>query len=185
MKTTILKVFLLLIGCIMVSCGSQKQMASAEDMAQLEELVKNKSFRLNARWANPLATQSINAVAASGLLAPGSSPNQIEIIGTTSYLEVKNDSVFAILPYYGERQFASTYNPQDVGIQFNGIPEDFKIEYDEKKQRYEMEFDIINDQGEVFNINATLFPKLSTIFYINSNERTTIGYSGPMEAIKE
>jgi hypothetical protein len=169
----------------MVSCGSQKETASAEEMAKLEELVNSKSFRLNARWANPMATQGINAVAASGLLPPGSTPNRIDIIGTASYLEVKNDSGFAILPYFGERQFGSTYNPQDVGIQFKGVPKDFEIEYNEKKQRYEMEFDIINEQGEGFNINATLFPNLNTIFYINSNERRTIGYSGTMNKIPE
>ena len=166
------------------SCGSQKQTVSPEQTEQLEEMVTNKSFLLDARWANPLATRSINAIASAGLLQPGSNPNRIDIIGTTSYLKVQNDSVFAQLPYYGERQFGSTYNPADVGIQFKGIPKDFKILFNEKKQHYEFEFDIVNDQGEGFNINGTLFPNLNTIFYINSNERLTIGYSGVVEKPK-
>jgi hypothetical protein len=185
MKTTVLKLAFLVFGVTLVSCGSQKETVSPEQIAQLEEMVNTKSFHLDARWANPLATQSINSIAAAGLLPPGSNPNRIDIIGTASYLEVKNDSVFAILPYYGERQFGSTFNPQEVGIQFKGVPKNLEIDYNEKKQHYEFEFDIINDHGESFNVNGTLFRNLNTTFYINSTERMTIGYSGTVEEIQD
>lgn len=178
MKTTILNRFLVLIGFVLAACSSQKQAVAPEDKAKLEEMVNSKSFYLDARWANPLATQSINSIASAGLLAPGSNPNRIDIMGTASYLEIKNDSVFAILPYYGERQFGSTYNPQEAGIQFEGIPEDLEISYNEKKQQYNFEFDIVNEHGEGFNVNGTLFPNFKTNFYINSTERMTIGYWG-------
>lgn len=185
MKTTIPYFFLLMIVIAVVGCSSQKQTISETDKAKLEEMVNSKSFYLDARWANPLATQSINSIASAGLLAPGSNPNRIDIIGTASYLKIKNDSVYAILPYYGERQFGSTYNPQEVGIQFKGVPEDLKLEYDEKKQQYNFEFDIVNEHGEGFNVNGTLFPNFKTNFYINSTERMTIGYWGTIEGLKE
>lgn len=183
MKTRILKY--LLISFALVACGGQKQVITAEDKAKLEEMVNTKSFRLEARWANPLANQSINAISSAGLLPPGSNPNRIDIRGTTSYLEIKKDSVFAILPYYGERQFGGAYNPQEVGIQFKGIPKDLEIRYDGKEQRYTFEFDIINDYGEGFNVNGTLFPNFKTNFYINSTERTTIGYWGNVEDLEK
>ena len=185
MKNSSITVFLLLTAVVLVSCGGQKQAATAEEMAQLEEMVNAKTFELNARWANPLASQSINAISSAGLLPPGSNPNRIDIIGTSSFIKVEQDSVFAILPYYGERQFGGAYNPQEVGIKFKGVPEAFEISYNEKKQHYELEFDITNEHGEAFNINGTLFPNLRTVFYINSTERRTIGYSGYVDALEE
>ncbi|MEO0573671.1 MAG: DUF4251 domain-containing protein [Bacteroidota bacterium] len=182
MKTTILKYVWL--GLVLVSCGGQKQAVSEEDQSKLEEMVNTKSLYLNARWANPLANQSINAISSAGLLPPGSNPNRIDIIGTASYLEIKKDSVFAILPYYGERQFGNTYNRQEVGIQFKGPPEDLEIRYNEKKKYYSFKFDISNQAGERFNVSGTLFPNFRTNFYINSTERRTIGYWGNVEELK-
>ena len=163
---------------LLAACSSQKVSYTAAEKAQLEEMVTAKTFRLRAQWANPLATTSVSAIVNSGLLLPGSSPNRIDIMSTTAYLEVSPDSVSAQLPYYGERQIANTYNPADVGIQFNGAPEDLKIKYNEKKDSYYFSFDIVNDLGEGFNVNGTLFPNLKTNFYINSTQRFTIGYFG-------
>ena len=184
MKTTyfmLLGAALMLIG----ACGSQKVVYTTAEKAQLEEMVNTPSFRLRAEWANPLATRSVSALATAGFLPPGSSPNRINIMASTAYLEVTKDSVRAQLPYYGESQFSSTYNPADVGIQFNGVPKDFKVEYLEKKQAYYFTFDIINDRGEGFNVNGTLFPNLRTTFYINSTQRLTIGYTGLVDAIEK
>ncbi|MEM1336335.1 MAG: DUF4251 domain-containing protein [Bacteroidota bacterium] len=177
MKTTTL-VVCCTIALGLLSCGSQKPSYTEAEKNQLEEMIDAKTFRLNPRWANPLATRTVNVLATSGLLQPGSTPNRIDIIGTTAYLEVTQDSVRAELPYYGERQFGSIYNSANAGIQFKGVPEDFKVEYNEKKGSYYFTFDIINDLGEGFNVNGTLFPNLKTTFYINSTERLTIGYTG-------
>ncbi len=163
---------------VVAACSSKRMVFSEAEKTALEEMVNNRSFRLTAQWANPLATQGINALVSSGLLQPGSSPNRIDIIGTTAYLNVKGDSVTAQLPYYGERQFSNTYNPTNVGIQFDGIARDVELVYDEKKEVYDFSFYILNDLGEGFNVNGTLFPNLKTTFYINSTQRFTIGYTG-------
>ncbi len=163
---------------LLSGCGSQKVSYTPEEKAQLTEMVNANSFRLRAQWANPMASTSVTAVLNSGLLLPGNSPNRIDIMSTTAYLEIGPDNVSAQLPYYGERQIANTYNPTDVGIQFKGVPDDLKIEYNEKKDTYSFSFDIVNDLGEGFNVNGTLFPNLRTIFYVNSTQRFTIGYVG-------
>ena len=184
MKTTyviLASAALILIG----ACGSQKASYTAFEKAQLEEMVNTTTFRLRAQWANPLATRTVSALATSGLLPPWNSPNRIDVMSSTAYLEIYPDSVSARLPYFGERQVGSTYNPADVGIQFNGVPEDFKMEYIDKKQAYYFTFDIVNDRGEGFNVNGTLFPNLKTIFYINSTQRFTIGYTGVVVDIKK
>ena len=177
MKSTIFTMLfavLLLVG----ACGSQKVVYTPSEKAKFEEMVDAASFRLIAEWANPLATRSVSALATAGFLPPGSSPNRINIMASTAFLYVTKDSVHAQLPYYGERQVGNTYNQANVGIQFKGAPKDFKLEYQEKKESYYFAFYIINDQGEGFNVNGTLFPNLRTTFYINSTQRLTIGYTG-------
>ena len=183
MKTRI--VLTLGIGLLLLACGSQKEVISEADRAKLEGMVNAKTMYLDAEWANPLATRSINSVASAGLLPPGSNPNRIDIIGTASYIKIHKDSVSAILPYYGERQFGSTYNQKEVGIQFEGVPDAFEMEYDAKKQAYTFEFDIVNEFGEGFNVSGTLFPNFKTNFYINSTERMTIGYWGSVKDLEE
>ena len=176
MKKNVLALVALVTLGTLLSCGSQKSMPSAEELAALKQQIDNKELDLRARWANPLGTRSINAIASAGLLPPGSSANRIEITGTASFLRIQNDSVFAKLPYYGERQFASTYNPQDVGINFEGVPKDLSIDF---------QFDIVNELGEGFNVNGTVYPNNAATFYVNSTQRLTIGYSGFLNKVSE
>ena len=178
MKTKNIGFLFIGLGFLFFSCGGQKEIASEANMAKLEEMVNKKDIRINAQWANPLSTNSMNAIAAAGLLPLGSNPSRINIVGSTSYLEVKNDSVIAHLPYYGERQFGGAYNQEDAGIRFEGIPKDLEIRYNEKKQHYNLKFDIANEFGEGFNISGILYPNLRANFNIFSTKRNTISYSG-------
>lgn len=174
---------LAVITATVIACSSSKDATYApEAIAQFHELVQNDSLRINARWANPMGTQSMNAIANAGLLPPGSAVNRIDLIGTSSFLEIKGDSVKAHLPYYGERQMAGVYNSNDVGIEFNGVPKDFAMVFNEKKKVYEMFFNIKNND-EAFDVNAVLFPNRKIIMYINSSQRLTIQYQGVFSEI--
>ena len=170
------------LALLSMACANKKTATSPEQLAKLQEMVDSNAFRLDAQWANPLATQGVNAIAVSGLLPLGrSTPNRIDIFGTPSYIEFKNDSVFAILPYYGERQFMRKYPPTDAGIRFKGVPRDLEIAFDEKKRQYNFNFDIKSDTGEGFTVNGILFGNMNTTFYINSTDRLSIAYSGSIK----
>ena len=163
---------------LIFSCSSSKKTSfTAEQKDEFHKLVQSKSFKITAKWANPLATQSMNAVANAGLLAPGNTINRIDLTGTASFLEVKGDSVSANLPYYGERQIAGAYNSSAIGIQFNGLAKDFKMSYNEKREAYEMQF-LATHKTEVFNINAVLFINNAATIYVNSSQRLAINYQG-------
>ena len=174
----------LIILLVLSACGSSKPSYTSEQIEELNKLVESKSFLFEAEFANPLATQSMNAVSNAGLLPPGSAVNRINLMGTNNFLEVKGDTVSANLPYYGERQIAGAYNNSDVGIQFNGVSENFKMSYNETKAAYEFEFTAKN-KSEIFNINGVLFANNTVSLYVNSSQRLTINYQGILKELSE
>lgn len=181
-----LSILITIITCIVLTaCSATKKAKYSE--AQLKDfkaLVEARNFEFEARWANPMGTQSMNAIANAGLLAPGSTVNRIDLIGTASIFMVKGDSVIADLPYYGERQMGGAYNPNDIGIKFKGVPEKFELNFNEKKQAYEMQFNI-NNGTEAFNVNGVLFPNKRAMLFINTSQRLTIQYQGDFEELDE
>ena len=80
---TILKLGLLASIALFLACSaSSKTTATPEEIAAMEKMISNKQFEIQAQWAQPMATQSLNSIANSGLLPPGSTASQIDISGT-------------------------------------------------------------------------------------------------------
>lgn len=164
-------------------CGSQKQIVpSAVQVEALNALVKEKAFVIDITVARPLATGAVSRIANSGLLPPGSNVSRIDLTGMSSYLKVANDSVFAEIPYYGERQLPTTYNPNNTGVRFKNTPEDFEIVQNNRTQGYTIRFNVANGT-EAFAVIAEIFPNLSSTVNINSSHRTPIWYSGEVEKL--
>ena len=132
----------------------------------------------------PLTTNSLNQISNAGLLPPGSVANRINLIGNANYLRIKGDSISAFLPYFGERQLAGGYNNNNVGIQFNGIPKEYSVTKDEKKQQHNIRFNI-NNNTENFQVYITVFPNMTATMNINSSHRFAISYSGFVSSIEK
>lgn len=159
------------------SCKSGAESFTAAEMNELDELIKSKAIEFEADWAIPFATNSLNQISNANLLPPGSSASRINLNGNPNFLKIKGDSVSAYLPYYGERQFGVVYNNSNVGIQFNGILEDYEVEKDEEKQSYKIRFKV-SATSDYYNVFITVFPNLRTYIDINSNQRLIISYQG-------
>ena len=95
MKKTLV---LLLVGALMLSCGSRKNV-DATTNPELNEWISNRSFEIESNFAMPMNTAAVNAVLNSGILGPGNNSNQISLIGTTNFLKIKGDSIEANLPF--------------------------------------------------------------------------------------
>lgn len=175
---------LIVLSMVLLGCSAANKVKDAEELRTLHELMASKAFRFKAQTANPMATRSMNAVANSGLIQPGSTVNRIDIIGIDNYLVIKGDSVMADLPYYGERQIAGAYNSTQIGILFNGIPNRFQMEFIDKRKAYEILFNISN-RTEVYDVTMVVFPNKNTSVHINSSQRLTISYHGAISALKE
>lgn len=180
-----MKRFLVLFMVIVfLGCGSGKERGTEAQRELVEELIENRTLEFEALWALPLTTQEMNAIANAGLLRPGDNPNRINLIGNDNYLRIKGDTVSAYLPYYGTQQLNVQYNPREQGIQFNEEALDLIVEYNDKKDRYEIRFSASKGQ-EGFIVFLTVFPNMSAILRVNSSSRNFIGYEGKIRELKE
>ncbi|APQ19067.1 DUF4251 domain-containing protein [Maribacter hydrothermalis] len=165
---------------IILGCSSTK--TTIADNHPIHSLVSSKSYQFTADWANPMVTQSLTAISNSGLIPPGSNISRINLAGNSNYLKMDEDSISAILPYYGERQSGGGYGASS-GIEFNGIPKDYQQIFDIKSSTYSINF-TINNSIEQYFIRMTIFPNKSTTVTVNSNNRNSIRYDGEIEEIK-
>jgi len=174
----------LVVFILLINCTSTKTVTET----QQKELISwgnEKPFEIISHRALPMPTAAFNAVANSGLLAPGNSASNIDLIGSTNYFRMKGDTISAHLPYFGERRFGGNYGGTDGGISFDGVPDSKEITWNSKKQRVEMRFKIKQERdNENYDILIFLFSNHTTRIDINSSERTSISYVGHIEALE-
>lgn len=178
MRTSLM---LLFVFTALLGCKSSKM--AIDDTHPIHALVSSKNFAFTAKSANPMVTQSLNAVANSGLIAPGSTISRIDLSGNNSYLKVFGDSVSANLPYYGERQFGGGYGSA-TGVEFKGEPDNYLQEFDTDKQKYTISFQI-TDKSDRYTILMDVYPSQSSTVYVTMANRNAIQYDGSIKVNKD
>ncbi|WP_424000203.1 DUF4251 domain-containing protein [Maribacter sp. IgM3_T14_3] len=178
MRTILLFIFAY---SVLLSCSSSKNVIS--DTHAIHDLVASKQIELIATSANPTVTQSLTAIANSGLIPPGSTISRIDLTGTGNYLNIFGDSVSANLPYYGERQFGGGYG-STPGIEFNGLPQNYTQAFNSDKQKYAISFQV-SDKSDRYTVYIDIYPNKSSVVSVNMANRNAIQYNGNVNAIKE
>ena len=105
---------------VLGGCSGSKSVVDAEAVKALKQQVESRNIRVKAEWAVPLTTTGMASVVNAGLLPPGNNASRINLINTPNSFEMRGDSVYVDLPYYGERRIVSGY-PGGEGIKFNRI----------------------------------------------------------------
>ncbi|MBZ9779370.1 DUF4251 domain-containing protein [Psychroflexus sp. CAK8W] len=172
---------ILLLSFIIASCGISRD-ATAEENERLEQLLQDKYFEFDLRFARPLPTNSLTQLANAGLFRPGDNASQINLQGSSAVFKFEGDTVTANLPFFGERQFGGGYN-SNTGIEFKGIPKDLKITKYDKKDHYQVNFNIRED-SESYQVNLTIYPSLKGTININSSQRFPMRYEGSVNILK-
>ncbi|MEP2280088.1 DUF4251 domain-containing protein [Maribacter sp.] len=178
MRTSILLIFAL---SIIAGCKTSKTTIS--DSHPIHALVTSQNFEFTATSASPMVTQSMTAIANSGLIAPGNTVSRIDLNGNGGFLKIEGDSVSANLPYYGERQFGGGYGTT-AGIEFNGLPDNYIQEFNNDKQKYTIIFQI-NDSSDRYMVYVDIFPNMSSVVSVNMANRNAIQYNGRVNSSKE
>lgn len=176
---TLIISLLLALGC---ASGSKIQATPAE-MAALDQIVADGHYAIKASWAKPMASRGLNSIANAGLLPPGSSAGRIDIAGSGAHLTIKKDSVVADLPYFGERHMGGGYDPDNAGIKFEGVPEDYSLGPIKKGDGYSMEFHI-RDGQETYRVSAQIYGSRMATISVASSHRNTIWYQGRLVETK-
>lgn len=176
MKLVSITIFTLLL----ISCGASNKII--EPNVALDEMMRQKTFRIAVISAEPQLTQAMSQVANNGLIPPGNSLSRINVAGDGYFIKVNGDSVAADLPYFGERQMGGGYG-SDSGIKFDGQTKNLEISKDETKQRYTIKFSIEgNSENYAVTINAA--NNLTSTTTIQSLQRNRIRYGGAIKEIK-
>ncbi|WP_299010206.1 DUF4251 domain-containing protein [uncultured Tenacibaculum sp.] len=173
-------VFFISIVFVLLSCASSKNVTQAE-IDNLKALIESKTFEIESEWAEPQATFAMTQIANAGMLPSGSSAGNINLIGNANFFKMKNDTVAAYLPYFGERQAGGSYGGTDIGIEFEGVPKDLVVSED-KENSYKISFKIKdkNTTTESYNVIVRVYPSLSSTIYVNSTQKNSIRYRGKL-----
>ncbi|WP_281543273.1 DUF4251 domain-containing protein [Maribacter aestuarii] len=174
---------ILIVGLLFSCASSSKLSSQGEQKEKLSHIIESKNFEIEVNWALPFTTVSLQNV--FNALAPiGSTAGRINLMGFSSFLKMKGDTISANLPYYGERQMGGGYNTRDSGINFETAPDDLKIEYNDEKNRYELSFSA--EQGtEDYRVNMVVLPNLNSYINVNSSQRFSIRYEGKIKELRE
>jgi len=179
MKTLVQTVIILL---FMMSCSSTEPLTEAQKI-DLQAWGTERAFVIESDWAKPMPTAAFNAVASTGILGLGNSAGSIDILGNVNYFKMNGDTITGYLPYYGERHMTGGYNNK-IAIEFNGIPRNKEIKWNEQKQRAEMRFSIYQkDDNELYDIFIMVFSNKTTRMDVNSSERSLITYEGSIKTL--
>ena len=177
---TFLIVIFLAFGCASTNTGK-----ATDEGKALNDLITKNSFEIVAEWAQPRVTSEMASIANAGLLAPGNSINNINLIGNSNYLKVFKDSVSGYLPYFGERQMGGSYGGGTTAIQFEGAPKEYRVKKG-KKHSYTIQFNIAdkNNPTENYTISIQLFKNLAASIDVTSSHRFSIRYRGKVSVIE-
>lgn len=97
-------------------------------------------------------------------------------LDTRYSLEVKGDSVYCNLPYFG-RAYRLPYGGGE-GLIFDGVLSDYQVK-DGKKGAKEVKFSV-RTMEDMYNFMLTIFPEGSSSVRVFSNNKQSIDFAGDM-----
>lgn len=124
------------------------------DMGRVESLLHSKSFEFKANTVTP---------------ASGAPKN---LVGSGYSVTFSPEQIISNLPFYG-RAYSGMRMGKDKGMKFQGKPENFNIEKDERFQVST----VVND-SDVYEISMSVSNSGYATLTITSNARGTISYQG-------
>lgn len=170
-------IYVLLVGSLM-ACGSVREVTETE-RAVLEKAVTTPAFNIRMQWAYPLNSGSAQLL---NSLQPGvrANGNRIYIDDGANYMQVKNDSVFVALPYFGTRQISGGL-PGNVGVHVAQALDDWEAM--PAKNTAERSLHIATKhKGEAYDLSIRLFAKGKATVVLNTSQRQSIKYEGRWKA---
>lgn len=165
-KTLLIKTFMLIILFGLVSHNGMAQELSKKELKEKEKTVKieataalleSKTFIFKARTATARRGRTIDLT---------TNPN---------FIKFSPDMVESSMPFFGESTGAGHYGNDDLGMNFKGKPEIFKI--DKSKKNYNINVEV-KGSGDSYKINLTTSTEGNSTLTITSNRKSVMTYYG-------
>jgi hypothetical protein len=137
------------------SCSSSKN--TTENAAELRQKIESAGYIIEADLAIPMRGRQIP-------------------LGGVYTLELKNDSAFAHLPYFGVAQVAP-YGGRDGGIMFEESVKNYSIRPNKKNNGWNIEFEV-NDKNHNYRFYLDIFNNGNASINVNSSQRDPISFRG-------
>ena len=105
---------------------------------------------------------------------------RIDLTTSSNSLKINNVNAIADLPFFGFSQVSSFKG--DGGIKFDSENVDYKIEYNDKKQRIIIKFKAKN-KVETFDLFLTVYSDTTTTLNVSSSQRDFMSYRGNVKEV--
>jgi len=138
--------------------AQNKEEKATQKRQAVKELVRSKNYKIYVNIALPMSGHSIQ-------------------LSSEYYLEVKNDSLFSYLPYYG-RAYMIPYDG-GKGLIFNAPITSYQIKKN-KKGKYEVTAETRNSE-DTYKYYLTIFYDGSSNIQVNMQNRQSIGFIGRLD----
>jgi Domain of unknown function (DUF4251) len=134
-----------------------KNQQKAEQYLLLKDLVQSGSYEFKALRAIPQKGR------------------QIDLATRDNFMRIKDGRASADLPFFG-RAFSASIASADSGIKFDGTPENYEVEENDKKQSVIIKFRI-RAKAENFDCTLSISSSSASLIVISS-QRSTMNYNG-------
>ena len=166
-------ILIVILGITSISLNAQeaqtrkekKQEKRDKEFAAIDSLIESKTYRFDARKANP------------------SSGQQVDLTTHSADLIIKNDSIESYLPFFG-RAYNVAYGGADSGIKFESLLTDYTLKKDSVKRTIDISFSAKSDY-DTFKFNLSVTSSGSATLGIISINRAYISYYGTVVPIKQ
>lgn len=142
-----------------------KKEQSIKNYEALKTLLNSKNYEFVGEWAT---TQS---------------GRRISLFSNTNYLRINAENAAIFLPFFGTSQNAGYGTGGSIEI--NNEITDYRVNFNDKKQKANIKFTAKNNNLEVFYFSIEIFGGGNTSISVNSSYRSHIRYSGKTTAYKK
>lgn len=140
-----------------------KEERKIEKQRQIDVLVNSKMFVFIGKTAFPQGFRTMDLT---------TNPN---------YVQFQPDMIKSEMPFFG-RAFSGVGYGGDVGLKFEGIPQEFTIE--KGKKAYQIKA-VVRGDKDTYRLLLSVFFEGSATLSISSNNRSTISYNGEILKIEK
>jgi len=156
-----------------------KSELEAKNKIVLDSLNALNNYKVDIEVIYPFNTVGTAEVANALLINTGNTANRIDVRGDGNFIEIKNDSVRAYLPFFGESRISGGgVGGRSIAIQIDEPIKDFKKTI--TKGKLELVFNATQEKGDKdkYKIKIELFANNRATVDVTPVYRTFIRYDG-------